>query len=356
MINMGRQSSISSRMADPLDDLTLSLASSDFEVSKSVANDPDKGHPRMDLYKNRGKCDSSQDKRRRLLLEHQKKRRTEALDIARALVTGEDMDEDTEDEEESMDTTDVKTIVQRYSIKKSYRKQLMLSEWMVQIPIDLSTHWYVVPVPQGKRTLVVAGRGQTRRFSRHGHDIGRFRSVLSQNKLDREMVLDTIFVPASGTFYVLDVMVFKGQHLYGCDTEFRFGWAKTQLLEIPGISERNYQNYYAFKPLKYVQADPDSIRTLLSDPIDFGFDEAPLDGLLFYHRQLDYMPGHTPLVSWLKGYMVPEMLGIDVSESLLAQRPRDYAGMSLEIENFEKRYFKRKEKITKSIKSDDTIK
>ena len=39
------------------------------------------------------------------------------------------------------------------------------------------------------------------------------------------------------------------------------------------------------------------------------------------------MPGRTPLVGWLKGYMVPELLEIGVDEKLMAQRPEIYGGM-----------------------------
>ena len=34
--------------------------------------------------------------------------------------------------------------------------QLMLSEWMIEMPSDFETHWFMVPSPVGKRCLVVA--------------------------------------------------------------------------------------------------------------------------------------------------------------------------------------------------------
>jgi len=345
-------------MADPLDALASSLASSDFEVSKAKTNDTTKDHPRLAMYKNRGRAESNQEQRRRALLEHQKKRRTEALDVARALVTGENMDDDdndTDDEEENKEamdtTTTAEAIAKKYRIRKSYKKQLMLSEWMVEVPDDLAENWVMVPVPQGRRTLVVAGRGKSRRYTRHGHDLGPFRSALSRHKSDRTVVLDTIFVPATGTFYVLDVMVFNGQTFYDCDTDFRFDWGKTHLADMgPDLSERSPSNYYAFRNLQHLPADPQSIAKALADHPEesgpFAFSpETPLDGLLFYHRQLNYMPGHTPLVSWLKAYMVPEILGVPVGQALMAQKPANYMGMSDEIANFERKYFKKKEKI-----------
>ena len=40
---------------DPLLELTKSLASSDFEVSKSSHYDPNKPHPRFSQYKNKNR-------------------------------------------------------------------------------------------------------------------------------------------------------------------------------------------------------------------------------------------------------------------------------------------------------------
>lgn len=61
----------------------------------------------------------------------------------------------------------------------------------------------------------------------------------------------------------------------------------------------------------------------------------PLDGLLFYHRKALYTFGYTPLVTWLKPFMLPEVLGIFIS-SPLDKKPDDYV-------NFEHHIQKRKE-------------
>jgi len=343
---------------DPLDALVDSLASSDFEVSRTMVADTDREHPnsRLAMYKNRGRnMLSNQDMRRRALLEHQKKRRAATLDVARALVDG-DVEESDDDEaggasDEAMEATDEATIVRKYRVRASYKKQLMLSEWMEQVPNDLDTEWLIVPVPEGKRTLVVAGGGRSRRFTRGGYDLGDFKSLLGYKY--KETILDCIFVPAQGTFYVLDVMTINGHPLYECDTVTRFDWGKQQVLEVEGIQDRRFggrrANNYAFRPLRHYPADAMSIATILSDENQFCFSReerpAALDGILFYHKQLNYMPGHTPLVSWLKGYMVPEMLNIPVGEGLMARKPANYLGMQGEIEQFEKEYAQKKEKI-----------
>ena len=46
-----------------------------------------------------------------------------------------------------------------------------------------------------------------------------------------------------------------------------------------------------------------------------------LDGLLFYHKELHYTPGVTPLIGWLKPWMLPEILSVPVPDSIMAKKP-----------------------------------
>lgn len=49
-----------------------------------------------------------------------------------------------------------------------------------------------------------------------------------------------------------------------------------------------------------------------------------LDGLLFYHKLGFYTPQVSPLVGWLKPFMLPEILNICVPEVYLQKRPCTY--------------------------------
>ena len=49
-----------------------------------------------------------------------------------------------------------------------------------------------------------------------------------------------------------------------------------------------------------------------------------LDGLLFYHKETHYTFGDTPLVLWLKPYMLPEALGITVPQPYIDLAPPSY--------------------------------
>ncbi len=60
---------------------------------------------------------------------------------------------------------------------------------------------------------------------------------------------------------------------------------------------------------------------ILDKPFDF-----EVDGLLFYHKEAHYMPGHSPLVLWLKAYMLPEILSIAIPDWIQSKVPGDYKG------------------------------
>ncbi len=49
--------------------------------------------------------------------------------------------------------------------------------------------------------------------------------------------------------------------------------------------------------------------------------QAELDGILFYHKQTHYTSGSTPLVGWLKPWMLPDMLSVPIPDSIMTSRP-----------------------------------
>lgn len=60
-----------------------------------------------------------------------------------------------DNEEEEMDV-DTKVTSKGKRRRNRYADELMLSEWLVDIPETLSSDWICVPCPVGKRALVVA--------------------------------------------------------------------------------------------------------------------------------------------------------------------------------------------------------
>ena len=61
-----------------------------------------------------------------------------------------------------------------------------------------------------------------------------------------------------------------------------------------------------------------------------------LDGLLFYHKLTHYTFGPTPLVLWLKAYMMPEILDIQIAIYHMAQKPGSYKDFATHVENVKK--------------------
>jgi len=314
-----------------MEDLSDAFAGA-FTVS-NTPNDTTRPHPRFSQYKMKGGAGGAgQEVRRARMLSHQKQRRDDLVSHARALAMGDFTEEKDEEEEEEQDLEDMDTSgeVRVRRLRKTYKNQLMLSEWLVEVPEDLSTSWLMLLCPEGRRNFVVASNGQTKVFSKSGKQVKSFPSNLpggnrSQgSRRGTYTILDCIFSDAHGIFYILDMMCWDGYQYYDCDTEFRLSWVQQKFIEHQELTCRSRINPYSFQPLPVYKCTKESISEALNSALPFNDN---LDGILIYHRQVHYMPGKTPLVGWLKGYMVPELLDIQVCEELMDQRPHDYGGM-----------------------------
>ncbi|KAF1520186.1 Snurportin-1, partial [Eudyptes sclateri] len=227
-------------------------------------------------------------------------------------------------EEEEMDVDPGKKLPKRYA------NQLMLSEWLVDVPLDLEQEWVVVVCPVGKRALVVASRGTTAAYTKSGFCVNRFPSLLPggnrHNSTSEKVycILDCIYNEAKQTYYILDVMCWRGHPVYDCQV------LNLPLLPCPpfchAVVSSNLLLLFQFKfvGLQNFPCSSDSLCKVLA--MDFPFE---VDGLLFYHKQTHYTPGSTPLVGWLRPYMVPEILGLAVPATVLTAKP-DYAGRQLQ--------------------------
>jgi len=325
-----------------LDDLADSFAGA-FTVT-NTPNDTNRPHPRFAQFKMKSSA-LPQDERRRRLLEHQKSRRDDLINHARCLAMGEfDEDEEEPEEEEEMDTHDYKPPRRMY---RSYKNQLMLSEWLVEVPVDIAANWILILCPEGRRNFVIASNGLTKVYSKSGKMVKKFPSNLpggnrNQNRRNKYSILDCVFSDKEKTFYILDMMCWDGFQYYDCDTEFRLSWVQQKFIENKdALLDTSRLNPYKFVPLPIYQCTPDSISQALNSKLPF---EDKLDGLLIYHKNVHYMPGKTPLVGWLKGFMVPELLDITVSPEIMSQSPPDYGGMQV----FLKKTYEKVEKLKKA--------
>jgi len=341
-LNHLHNSTKSSQNSSTLDDLSDAFAGS-FTVT-NAPNDTNRPHPRFAQYKMKTSSLPQEDRRKRLL-DHQKSRRDDLVNHARGLAMGEFEDEEPKDQDEDeMDTT---AEFRPRRMNKSYKNQLMLSEWLVEVPEDLSSNWILVLCPEGRRNCVIASNGLTKVYSRSGKLVKKFPSNLpggsrNQSRRNKYSILDCIYSEKEKIFYILDMMCWDGYQYYDCDTEFRLSWVQQKFIENKDVLMDNSRtNPYRFIPLPIYECTRDSISKALNSKLPF---EDNLDGLLIYHKHVHYIPGYTPLVGWLKGYMVPELLSIPVCDELMAQQPSDYSGMKV----FLKKSYEKAERTKKA--------
>ncbi|XP_036866092.1 snurportin-1 isoform X1 [Manis javanica] len=310
-----------------MEELSQALASS-FSVSQDL-NSTAAPHPRLSQYKSKYSS-LEQSERRRQLLELQKSKRLDYVNHARRLAEDDWSGVKREEEEEGKRDGEEMDIDPGKKLPKRYANQLMLSEWLIDVPSDLGQEWIVVVCPVGKRALVVASRGSTSAYTKSGYCANRFSSLLPggnrQNSVTAKdyTILDCIYSEVNQTYYVLDVMCWRGHPFYDCQTDFRFYWLHSKLPEEEGLGEKTKLNPFKFVGLKNFPCTPESLCKVLS--MDFPFE---VDGLLFYHKQTHYSPGSTPLVGWLRPYMVSDVLGVAVPAGPLTTKP-EYAGHQLQ--------------------------
>lgn len=80
------------------------------------------------------------------------------------------------------------------------------------------------------------------------------------------------------------------------------------------------------------------------------FEILQVDGILFYHKRAHYHPGNTPLVGWLKVYMIPEIIGMDVPAEFLCNVPKVHK-LTLLKEN---QKFRERSKLNGEKKQDES--
>lgn len=316
-----------------MDDLAAQLA-----TSFAVSNEPNTtaaAHPRFSQYKSKSTA-MDQNSRRMRILEKQKQQRFDYVNHIRSLSEDTWSNADAESVN-SMDSLDAEMETESSEMRlrkpgRYYKNQLMLSEWLVDVPVDFTQEWCTVPCPVGKRCLVVASRGHTCAYTRSGYRLNTFTSTLpGGNKKHRKenAILDCIYDEVNGIYYILDIMCWKNHPVYDSDTEFRFFWLRTRIDEYQNVTEKTKNNPYRFIPVPNFAATEEGILNAI-DAAQF-----ELDGLLFYHKKTHYTFGSTPLVVWLKPFMIPEILGFNVPEKAMAQKPSDYVNYQQHMINFE---------------------
>lgn len=140
--------------------------------------------------------------------------------------------------------------------------------------------------------------------------------------------------------------------MFGCrlllwilQAHMRFCWLKSKFEDNPEISQINQR--LNFVVMDFFPAQNALLQDHLFTPFTVNDQEIPFDGILFYHREGHYVFHSTPLVGWLKVFMLPEILHIDVHPSHLHNKPQDYESIQQYLSSKKKK--KRKEKETEDL-------
>ncbi|RCH80248.1 hypothetical protein CU097_001913 [Rhizopus azygosporus] len=278
-----------------------------------------------------------QEKRRLQALELQKRQRNDIVASLRnldLLAKSGDDDEEEEEEEESNsslkrrrddsdeDMEEVCKMIKnnpqnpKKNKKKAniYANQIMYAEYLESIPSDFAQEWITIICPKGKRCFVMSGNGQTISRSRGGKILGRFQSTLPNGSRhyhgSEYCILDCVYDAVHWTFYVLDIMCWKGYSVADCDTSFRHFWLHTKFASNEFDAPNGENRFYKFVPLQGIPTT--ELTSIANNPEDYlsqnqGY-TYDIDGLLFYHKQAHYIGGSTPLVCWVPRDKVSTLL------------------------------------------------
>uniref|UniRef100_A0A183BX48 Snurportin-1 n=1 Tax=Globodera pallida TaxID=36090 RepID=A0A183BX48_GLOPA len=158
---------------------------------------------------------------------------------------------------------------------------LMYSEWLVDVPDTLATKWTMVPLPKGRRALVVANKGKTR--------------VLFENDA-------ALFEGHSTKLYILDLLMWDKKLYTQMDFVTRrsflqkhFKEMKANLAVVPTDPTKSFGIAFTLLALqtseKFVLLPSCVGSTTQID--QFMHNKLPyqLEGLLFYYNSAFYIPG-----------------------------------------------------------------
>jgi snurportin-1 len=165
---------------------------------------------------------------------------------------------------------------------------MMLAEWLFSAPEDISS-WFVIPCPRGQRCLVVVQSHKTHIYGKYGNLIWTMHT-----NLPKQTILYCIYDNRTSIYHIIDIIMWNGQDY---STQIECQCRFFMLMSLTGDSRLN-QHFQILSRMKIEEQND--------------FIEAE-DGYLFYHPLGFYESGYSPLVCWLKPFMIEEILGIHLS-------------------------------------------
>ncbi|OVA17506.1 hypothetical protein BVC80_1837g332 [Macleaya cordata] len=185
-----------------------------------------------------------------------------------------------------------------FEARQWFSRQLMLPEWMIDVPPRLNHDWFVFARPAGKRCFVVSSEGTTVSRLRNGSILHHFPSALPNGARTRDnagpahsyCLLDCIFHELDQIYYVIDMVCWRGYSLYDCSAEFRFFWLNSKLAETGACDPPSLYHRYKFSVVPIYDCDQMGLQTAYMGTVPY-----VKDGLSFYNKHAHYQTGNTPL-------------------------------------------------------------
>ena len=224
---------------------------------------------------------ASQIERRKEVLKKQKEKRDEQISQLRFLNNNEN---------ESMEEEKPQWPPRKHRKTPTCPIGMMLAEWLFEVPDDISS-WFIIPCPIGQRCLVVVQSHRAHVYGKYGNLLRTIRT-----NLPRQTILYCIYDNRSSIYHIIDIIMWNGQDY---STQIECQCRFFMLMSLNGDSRLNEQ----FQILP---------RFKLEDE----FVEAE-DGYLFYHPLGFYQADYSPLVCWLKPFMIEELLQIHLSYPII---------------------------------------
>lgn len=280
-------------------------------ASLSVSSDAPEGaeHPRLAGYKNLGKVEENQRQRRSDDMQRRNQSRDDWVMRGRLIEEDENMEE--------LNPEQVNPFAPRPRRKCHFKNMLMFSDWLVDIPETMSSEWTLMAAPVGRRCLVVGHRNKTNIFYKNGYLSLQFESTLPgggpihpESLTILDCICETKRVSKNSKFYVLDLLWWNNKMYTDSDFTMRQFFMRSKIEEL-NIENKNAKKANQFIPLPTCPCLPEAMAEFMKTKFPY-----ELDGLLFYFNSGFYISEQTPLVGWLKPWMLPEILGVPIPEHL----------------------------------------
>uniref|UniRef100_A0A915LU70 Snurportin-1 n=1 Tax=Meloidogyne javanica TaxID=6303 RepID=A0A915LU70_MELJA len=260
----------------------------DLLASLSVSSDAPEGaeHPRLAGYKNLGKVEENQRQRRSDDMQRRNQSRDDWVMRGRLIEEDENMEE--------LNPEQINPFAPRPRRKCHFKNMLMFSDWLVDIPETMSSEWTLMAAPVGRRCLVVGHRNKTNIFYKNGYLSLQFESTLpGGGPVHPEFTKNS-------KFYVLDLLWWNNKMYTDSDFTMRQFFMRSKIEEL-NIENKNANKANQFIPLPTCPCLPEAMAEFMKTKFPY-----ELDGLLFYFNSGFYISEQTPLVGWLKPWMLPE--------------------------------------------------